>query len=303
MRKVIIQFNDGTSQTFDTMEAAAKAIGCVAPSLHRIMNGLATRLSVKHGIKSVKLLEPHGKPKGMRKHGGGAHPVLCENEKTGESFVCGSLQEAKEKCHFEHTIYIFADTGQYHFGWRFTSVDQTEKPIDFPNPVPQEVIDTIYKYATIYAYNRCLLRTDLAEDAVQEIVNAVASDVSKGKYEQYKHKDTMKMEIWLWFRVRARGWKIVQRIREWDNAKAEAPESEDSLKGHEANDHWLDTLASTTDADYSFLDDMPEHLRPLAECLLHGMVATEICRELGIFDKRRQELMRELRSWLREYRR
>jgi hypothetical protein len=303
MRKVIIEFNDGTSQNFDTMEAAAKAIGCVAPSLHRIAQGLATRLQAKHHIKSVVLELPHGKPKGMRKHGGGAHPVLCENEKTGESFVCGSLQEAKAKCHFEHTISIFADTGAFHYGWKFTSVDKPEKPIEFPTPISKEVIDLLYKYATIYAYNRCLLRTDLAEDAIQEIVNAVASDVSKGKYEQYKHKDTMKMEIWLWFRVRARGWKIVQRIREWDNAKVDCPEPEDDPKGHEANDHWLDTLSATTDADYSFLDDMPEHLRPLAECIMHGMVATEICKELGIFDKRRQELMRELRSWLREYRR
>lgn len=298
MRKVIIQFNDGTSQTFDTMEDAAKALGCVAPSLHRIMQGIAVRLQAKHGIKSVELLEPHGKPKGLRKHGGGRHPVLCECEATGESFICDSIQEAKERTKFSHAIHYFVDIGTFRFGWKFTSVAKTEKTVDFPRPVPKEILDALYGMAKTYASKKCFLRGEDLEEAVQEIVVRSASAYSKGKYEEYSRTHEMPLEIWLRLRVRKEGYNVVTKEGQWRGRKAELPENATSDLTHDA---WIETLASTTDADMSFLDDIPEHLRPLAECLLHGLVATEIDKELGITDKCRQEMMRELRRWAREY--
>ena len=280
------------------MEKAAESLGCVAPSLHRIAQGIATRLSVKHGIKSIELKEPHGKPKGMRKHGGGAHPVLCENESTGESFICDSIVEAKERTKFEHAIHYFVDIGTFRFGWKFTSVDQTEKTVDFPNPVPKEILDALYGMAKTYASKKCFLRGEDLEEAVQEIVVRSASAYSKGKYEEYSRTHEMPLEIWLRLRVRKEGYNVVTKEGQWRGRKAELPENAAPDLTHDA---WIESLASTTDADYSFLEDIPEHLRPLAECLICGMTATEVCAELGIFEKQRQVLMRQLRQWAREY--
>lgn len=294
MRRVLITYNDGSQATYSTMTEAAKSLGCASPSLHRIMNGIATRLSVKYGIKSIELKEPHGTTKGLRKRGGGRHPVLCENEVTGEKFICASIKEAKERTGFQHTISQFVDLGEFRFHWKFTSIERQSNSTTFQNEIPPDVVELAYRMGKAYI-RKCFLHKEDAEDLLQYIVTHALSDYSRGKYDE---KYTV--AVWLYMRCRSWGFKEVKRMEQWKRAKIELPEKTNS-NDERTQEEWIGTLRPKCNVRIDILHEIPEHLRSLAECYIDGLVATEICRELGINEYKRQELTRELRQWLREY--
>lgn len=294
MRRVIVNFNDGSQATYNTMSEAAKALGCSSPSLHRILQGIAVRLSVKFGIKSIELKEPHGTTKGLRKRGGSGQPVLCENEVTGEKFICASMKEAKERTGFQHTISQFTDTQCYHWGWKFTSIEIQSKSTKFPNEIPPEIVTLAYKMGKAYL-KKCFLHKEDAEDLLQCIVTHTLSDYSRGKY-----NSKYTIAVWLYLHCRSWGNKEIKKMEEWKRAKIELPEKRND-DDERTQEEWIGTLRPKCDVEIDIIREMPEHLRPLAECYIYGLVATEICRELGINEYKRQELTRELRQWLRMY--
>ena len=276
------------------MQKAAKALGCASPSLHRILDGIATRLSVKYGIKSIELKQPHGVPKGLRKRGGGKNPVLCENEQTGEKFICASLKEAKERTGFQHTISQFTDTQCYHWGWKFTSIERQSNSTTFPTEIPPEIVTLAYRMGKAYI-RKCFLHKEDAEDLLQNIVTHTLSDYSRGKY-----NPKYTIAVWLYLRCRSWGNKEIKRMEQWKRAKIELPEKSNA-NDERTQEEWIGTLRPKCDVEIDIIREIPEHLRPLAECLIYGMTATEICHELKITEIRRQEMVRELRQWLREY--
>ena len=292
MRRVLIEFNDGSQATYNTMREAAKALGCSSPSLHRILQGIGVRLSVKLNIKSIELKQPHGETKGLRKQGGSPQPVLCENEVTGETFI--SMKEAKERTGFQHTISHFTDTQCFHFGWKFTSLEKPSTSTTFPNEIPPDVVTLAYKMGKAYV-RKCFLHKEDAEDLLQYIVIHALSDYSRGKYDE-KHK----LPLWLYLRCRSWGCRKVRYMERWKRGKVELPEKTNS-NDERTQEEWIGTLRPKCDVRIDILHEIPEHLRPLAECYIDGLVATEICRTLGINEYKRQELTRLLRQWLREY--
>ena len=295
MRRVIVSFNDGSQATYNTMTEAAKALGCTSPSLHRILQGIAVRLSVKLNIKSIELKQPHGVPRGLRKRGGSPQPVLCENEKTGEKIVCNSMIEAKERTGFNHTISQFTDTGCFHWGWKFTSLEKPSTSTTFPNEIPPDIVELAYRMGKAYI-RKCFLHKEDAEDLLQYIVIHALSDYSRGKYNA-----KYKLPLWLYLHCKSWGSKKVKYMERWKRGKVELPEKRND-DDERTQEEWLGTLRPKCDVEIDIIKEIPEHLRPLAECLIHGLVATEICRELGINEYKRQDLVRELRQWLREYR-
>ena len=298
MRCVSIKFKDGRVAQFKSVGEAASKLGCTATSVRRLARGIASHITDRLGIESVCLQMPKGRNKGVRKKG--VHRVLCTCEETGASIIADSMKDAMKLTGFPYSQAYFseiADKGVSCHGWKY-DILPTEKAyehLEFKDDIPKETLDLL-RYMALSSLHKYFFLTDsMKEDAVAYAVVHAASDLSCGKWDSSKFPNC---NVWLW--MRARDWvrTYMRRELKWHDAKVDVDDRESTT----TKESWIETLLPVEDEDWSFMDDMPEHLRPLAECLIHGLDRQEVLRELKIPETRRLVLMRELRAWARERR-
>lgn len=296
MRRVKIYYNDGTTAAYNTIEEAARALHCSNPAIQRMANGLSTTLIRAHGIKSVELSGSKTCDGGVRKRGGRYH-VRCENEITHEVIIAKTLKEAAELTHWPRTVtalHYACDRGEYRHGWKYDSIPlaMQKEQYGFDQTVPTEAIDFLYRVAR-HMLITWTLPTATKEDMVAYAVTHATCDLATGKYDG-KAQASYAIEVWLWCRVRQWLRKALKKELPWATLRQEKPEGLDM-----PHEQWLDELSPVDEHDMSFLRDLPERLRPLAECLVAGMNRHEIDRELGIDERARMAMMDELREWYR----
>jgi len=298
MKKVKISYEDGRQEQFNTLEAAAKALRCAAPSIQRMANGLASTLLKAHGIKSVELSASKTRNGGVRERNGRYH-VKCTNEQTGEVIMAKTLKEAAELTHWPRTVtalHYACDRGEYRHGWKYDSIPLAIQQESFrfteKTQVPEETVAMLYRMARFLLITWTLPMAT-KEDCVSYAVSHTASEISEGKFEKVKEK-FKSYETWLWCRIRQWLGKQLHKELPWATLRQEKPEGLDMT-----HEQWLDELSPVDEHDMAFLHDLPERLRPLAECLVAGMNRHEIDRELGIDEHARMAMMDELREWYR----
>lgn len=296
MKQVIVTYDDGTTAEFRTVGEAASTLGCTATSVRRLARGIASQITDRLGIRSVELGMPKGRNKGVRKKG--VHRVLCTCEETGKTLVADSMKDAMKLTGFPFSQAYFSevvDKGVSCHGWKYDTLP-TEKAyehLEFKDDVPKETLDLL-RYMALSSLHKYFFLTDsMKEDAVAYAVVHAASDLSCGKWDSSKFPT---FNVWLW--MRARDWvrTYMRRELKWHDAKVDVDDRESSM----TKESWMETLCPVEDEDWSFMDEIPEHLRPLAECLIHGLDRQEVCKALGIPESRRLVLMRELRKWAEE---
>jgi hypothetical protein len=162
--------------------------------------------------------------------------------------------------------------------------------LDFKNDVSQETVNLIYSMAYNALHKFYSFTQSQKHDVMDYVVVHVASDLSCGKFESSQIE---KLNVYIWSRVRAHTSHYLRNELKWHDGKIDFDDRESDT----TKEQWIESLAMTEDADMSFMDDIPEHLRPLAECLIHGMSGAEVDGALGIEDGKRLALMRELRAW------
>jgi len=293
MREVIVQFNDGRQETYATVREAAAALGCTMTSMRRMAAGIATRLPAKFGIESVCLQMPKGRNKGIRKKG--RHRVRCTCEETGASFIADSMTDAKRMTNFPFSQAYFSeivDKGVFCHGWKYDTLptERAYTHLDFKKDVSKETVNLIYCMAHNALHKFYSFTESQKRDVMDYVVVHVASDLSCGKFENSKYEN---LNFYIWTRVKAHTSYYLRNELKWHDGKIDIDDRESST----TKESWIEILVPIEDADMSFLSDMPEHLRPLAECLIHGMSGAEVDCALNIDDCKRLELMRELRKW------
>lgn len=297
MREVIIKYADGRQETYATVLEAAAALGCTRTSMRRMAAGIATRLPAKYGIESVCMQMPKGRNVGVRKKG--RHRVLCTCEETGASFIANSMKDAQSMTNFPFSQAYFSeivDKGVFCHGWKYDTLP-TEKVLahlEFKNDVSKETVKLIYGMAHNALRKYYSFTESMKHDVMDYVVVHVASDLSCGKFESSKYE---KLNLYIWSRVKSHTSHYLYSELKWHDGQVNIDEKESTT----TKESWMESLATTEDADMSIISDMPEHLRPLAECLMWGMSGAEVDCELGIEDGKRLALMREIKNWLREY--
>lgn len=284
-----IHYHDGTTAEYKSVGLAATALQCSEQSIQRMANGLATTLLRAHGISSVSISENRGRMRGLRRHGGKPSRILCTNEATGETIIADCIADAKTKTRFDHYILPCVDSGEYHWGWRFDTIhDQDRQGLDYPATVPDEITEQASRMAYGYASRHpdVLDRGDMA----QYVACHVVSDYSKGLYGRESARYAL--TAWLWCRTRTWANRWLKRTRKWREGMYDADYTDIS------KDNWLASLSPATDEESPLLRDIPEDLRPLAECLMHGMDRHETEKALGLSTERRIAQMARLREWL-----
>lgn len=298
MRKVKIEYNDGHTAEFNTIEAAASALNCSNPAIQRLANGLASTLLKAHGIKSVELSMPKTHNGGVRKRNGRYH-VKCTNEQTGEVIIAKTLKEAAELTHWPRTVtalHYACDRNEFRHGWKYDSIPLAMQKDSFhfseKTQIPEETVAMLYRMAR-YLLITWTLPMATKEDCVSYAVSHTASEISEGKYDEVKDK-FKSYETWLWCRVRQWLSKQLHKEIPWARLRQEKPEELDMT-----HEDWLNSITPADEQDMAFLEDIPEYLRPLAECIVAGMNRLEIDKELGISEHRRSVMTEELREWYR----
>ena len=297
MRRVYVTYKSGKTKEFQSIGKAAEALNCVDSTVLRLSQGKAPTIAKAHNIESVEIKENRGVMHRINPRQG-KHPLRVTNEKTGESFDCESLKEAIEKTRFRHYLHNCIDTGQYHWGWKFDTIHKQKSEIkDFDaNNITNDQIRTIYKMAWYQMKKFMYWSNDLKEDAVQYAVEHVASKLSTGKWHSRTPDDSM--EGWMWYEVRTWLSKYATREIKWRELQADG-ESEITTQDNDltAGEKLIENVVFTEDEDWLFLKDIPDELRPLAECLIFGLRYYEIEKELGINTRTRLRLMDKLRNW------
>ena len=158
--------------------------------------------------------------------------------------------------------------------------------------IPEETVDTLYRMAR-YLLITWTLPMATKEDCVSYAVCHTASEISEGVYDEVKEK-FRSYETWLWCRIRQWLSKQLHKELPWARLRQEKPEELDMT-----HEDWLNSITPADEQDMAFLEDIPEYLRPLAECIVAGMNRLEIDRELGISEHRRSVMTEELREWYR----
>lgn len=284
-----IHYHDGTTAEYKSVGLAATALQCSEQSIQRMANGLATTLLRAHGISSVSIAENKGRMKGLRRHGGKPSRILCTNEATGDTIIADCIADAKQRTKFQHYILPCVDSGEYHWGWRFDTIpDQDRQGLDFPTVVPAEIAEQAVRMAYGYASRHLdvLDRDDMAQYTACHTV----SDYSKGLYDRDSARYAL--TAWLWCRTRTWANRWLKRTRKWREGMYDADYTDIT------KDNWLASLAPETDEESPLLRDIPEDLRPLAECLMHGMDRYETEAALQITTAERIQQTGRLREWL-----
>lgn len=220
--------------------------------------------------------------------------MLCTCEETGASFIADSMKDAQSMTNFPFSQAYFSeivDKGVFCHGWKYDTLP-TERAVDldFKNDVSKEVVDKLYGMAYNALRKYYSFTSSMKHDVMDYVVVHAASDYSCGKFKSSKYDD---INVWMWARVKTWTYYCLHSELKWHDGKIDIDDRESTT----TKESWMESLVLTEDADMSFMDDMPEHLRPLAECLIHGMSGAEVDGALGIEDGKRLALMRELRAW------
>lgn len=303
MRRVKITYEDGHIEEYESVKLAAQALRCQPSRIQRMEGGKGGVLMRAHGIASVETSEPVSVSKRGRKAGGRPVCVRCINEQTGEVIETKSIKEAIEKTNGGNYVFNKIGDGLYHNGWKYEQIPDDDPECDkgeWLDPVPDDLIKTIYTYAWHYLKRCWRMPEEDKQDVVQHIVNRVASDYSTRLYERYK--TLYPLNVWLTMRVVHWG---CGKVHKWyrDNVyrRAEFPEGLNC----EPED-WLEWQAGGKEDDHrvaTLLEEMPEKYRELARLMLEGRNKTELMVGLGLPDNNCKiaQLKRELGEWLKKW--
>lgn len=266
--------------------------------MRRMAAGIATRLPAKYGIESVCLQMPKGRNVGVRKKG--RHRVLCTCEETGASFIANSMTDAQSMTNFPFSQAYFSeivDKGVFCHGWKYDTLptERVLAHLEFKNDVSKETVKLIYGMAHNALRKYYSFTESMKRDVMDYVMVHVASDLSCGKFESSNYKD---LHVYIWMRVKNHTSHYLHSELKWHDGKIDV----DDRESETTKEYWMEHLVPVEDADMSFMEDMPERLRPLAECLICGMSGAEVDCELGIEDQKRLALMRELKAWAMERR-
>lgn len=293
MRKVHITYEDGHTVTYKTIRDAAADIRCDPESVRRMVFGRNNRLKAILRITDIRLdenrhQELRGRPNSNRV------PVRCISE-SGEVIECETIQEARRRTGPEHYIAPFIDDGDYHWGWKYESLDKPSR-FNFAGPVNDDDIARIYRYSRHYlARSGWWLTDEDREEIVQESAARVASDISCGKIDQGKFDNR---DVWLYCEVRSRCYSEMDKYFTYYKHKVEEPAD------YDGDCEWIDAIGGGGDDDWRdaaerlMYEEMPEDLREIAKLVDEGRKRLEITIMLGITDAERIELMRRLGEWL-----
>ena len=220
MRRVYVTYKSGKTKEFKSIGKAAEALQCVDSTVLRLSQGKAPTIAKAHNIESVEIKENRGVMHRINPRQG-KHPLRVTNEKTGESFDCESLKEAIEKTRFKHYLHNCIDTGQFHWGWKFDTIQKPKSDIKGfdANNITNDQIRTIYKMAWYQMKKFMYWSNDLKEDAVQYAVEHVASKLSTGKWHSRTPDDSI--EGWMWYEVRTWLSKYATKEIKWRELQAE----------------------------------------------------------------------------------
>ena len=291
MRKVIITYIDGRKEEYGSIVKASQALGCCKRRIERMGCGLSRRLMSKLGVESVEVKASTGAPrKGLRRAWMGKVPVRCTSE-LGETFSTGSIREAMELTG-ARSIAAALDSGEYVNGWKYDSLP-AEKGIRFEKAVPDDIMDTIYRFARHYLRRlHFTMGHEDREDMLQDIVCRTAADESCGKYDSKKREYSH--EVWLYLRVKHHGFQCVHKWIREDSRKVEP-------HGDIDKDVWLELVGGHEDSGGTMFQDMPVQHRQLSQLLLAGWTRSEVQARLGVTDAQMRTMMQDLADWVKGY--
>lgn len=289
MRRVTVKYIDGNEATYGTLKEAATSIGCTTQSLVRISCGGSTCTKKHLHIESVNIELNKGDKNSHRRKG--KHPLRCTNEATGEVLISTSIRDAQKLTGNEaHNLSYIINDGKYHWGWKYETIkdDDVLDAFEFRDPVPDDVIDIMYRYA------KCYMKVwkfpwEITKDAIQHIVCHTASDYSMGMYNGKNYG----LKTWIWWECKRYGHEYVEKELWHERNMVEEPE-----------DMKWDAVLGRNDDDFEMMQlfkDMPSELRLIAQLYLEGKSSRmELNTHLGVKDARRKELTATLVKWLKD---
>lgn len=292
MRRVKVTFQDGTVQQWDTILDAARALQIDKQTVSRMVIGLSPVARRLLHIRSIEI-EPNRHPAilGERKRGRGCH-MICTSQQTGRQVEVFSIREAQKTLPFPHVLNYAINDGEYHFGWRFDLVDDNASPYAYDEPVPDEIIELLYRYSKHIMRMYTDIPQDEWDDIRQHAVDRVSADWSRGVY---KTKDCT-MHRWMYRQLQH---YCVDGLRKYFRYRDHYanPSDPDADK-----DEFIDaTYGGRTDREAEermMYEEMPEHLREIARMIQDGRKRDEINHRLKLADRQRNALVEELTEWL-----
>jgi len=294
VRRVTVTFDDGSSREYETIKQAAEDLRVCKTAMTKMACGESMRTMYKLHISSVSL-SGNRYVKHIRKVGGSSLPLKCTNE-DGTVIHAKSIREAVKLTGFTHVMHFLIDDGHYHWGWRFDSEPRRDPDaVEYGDmQVPDEVIDTLYRFAHYYLIRYGGMPREEREDIIQHVVNHVAAEYSNG--EHLKRGATYTLNAWLYLRTRHYGSKKAHKWIKESEMRVEKPESLDMDR-----DTWLDNLTPSKDSqtDEDYIRTLPEKYRKLARLLLEGRNGTERTSMMHMTSMERISLERELGEWLK----
>lgn len=298
MRKVTILYEDGTTAEYPSLGKAAEALRCTPFTIQRLANDLATTLHKAHKIASVTIDQPKGKSGDKRKRGQ-LYDIKCTNEKTGRVVIAHTLKEAKKLTRWPCTttaLHYACDRHEYRHGWMYDSIPRKLKRdtyADYSDSVSESTIHRLYGMAYRLA-NLYSVSSAVKQDAVQTAVIRVSNMIASGLRDRICEEKGFDSGQWEWCNLRFVVRNVMNKELKYINRKID----DDGNHGELSMDDWIEMITPTYDSDWSFMREMPDHLKQLAMCYIRGMGMHEIDAELQIEDHERRRLTNELRKWM-----
>ena len=297
MRKVTVTYTDGRVQVFDSLKETSDVLKLALTSIPRIAAGGAKRTKLILGIEKIEIDVNRCRDIAGRRGRTGKCPIRCIN-KDGTVIEAESITEALKKIGLEgKNISLAIDDGFWHFNgeWKFESVSKPKNPYKWEEPVSDEVINKIYRYANSYL-SRFTTTIPLEErkEMQQHVATIVASYVSQHRY----HTPVVSNKIlYLW--CMDEGCKLVKKhfdrvslLTEPNDPEADKDEFMDVISYKESTEYNMETMYR----------DMPENLIPLARAYEAGLDPLEIRTRLHLKHKEYKQLTAELVKWLKDRR-
>jgi len=298
MRKVTILYEDGTTAEYESLGKAAEALRCTPFTIQRLANDLATTLHKAHKIVSVTIDQPKGRSGAVRKRGQ-LYDIKCTNEKTGRVVIAHTLKEAKKLTRWPRTttaLHYACDRHEFRHGWMYDSIPRKLKRdtyADYSDSVSESTIHRLYGMAHRLA-NLYAVGTQVRQDAVQAAVIRVSNMIASGLRDRICEEKGYDSGQWEWCNLKFVVRNVINKELKYINRKIDSDDQHEDM----SIDSWMEILVPVYDADWSFMKEIPIHLRPLAMCYIRGMGMHEIDAELQIEDHERRRLTNELRKWM-----
>ena len=295
MRCVKVTFEDGTTKQYGTIKQAANDLRVAKTAINRMSVGCSKRTMLMLHITNVQI-GGNRYVKHVRPVGGKPLPIKCTNE-DGTVLYARSIKEAKAITHFDHYIHFCIDSGLYHWGWRFDSMEQQpdyDDRLEFgTTPVPDDLIENVARITKWYLSRYNHMSLEEKEDITQYATSHVAAEYSRDEH----LKSTYNLRVWSYFRTLHYG---ARKAHKWwmDYMRhVEKPEGLDMDR-----DEWIGELAgSLPQSDEEFLKTLPDKYQQCARLILEGRNTVERSSLLGMSSGERMALERELGEWLRHH--